>query len=537
MYTKIYLGLILFFGLAFEGHAQQVIVLQSEHITSALSSHRDPNFNLSELRSLYTLRNNTPLWIVNGQLSRNAMQLKQIFESSHQHGLNPSDYLIPRIQSFWNAKQPVPALELELLLSQAVILYVSDLSNGRLRPDSVDNEIDFRKRTFTHYTQLNNILTNSQNLTADLERFSPPHPQYQKLKQELARLQALQKQGSWTRVETKRVLKSGFTGTDVAHLRKRLFEEEHLSTNNESTSFDLDLVNAVKSYQYQNNMPQDGIVGPKVLVALNSSIEKMINSVIANMEKWRWLPAQFGDRYIFVNTAHAFMTLFENKEEVMSMKVVIGRMLRRTPTLADRITEVRMNPYWNVPENLVNKDILSNARKNVQYFTNEQIKIFDRASNEIDPTTIDWTNLNAGSVPYRFRQEPGAHNSLGRVKFNMTNNRAIYMHDTNHKEHFPMSDRHWSSGCIRLEKPVELAQYLLRDKGDWSKEEILQYTTRPTQTQADFSVPLTTPMPVVVAFLTVTFDKEGRAIYANDVYGQDERIIRAFETDAQGYQD
>jgi murein L,D-transpeptidase YcbB/YkuD len=300
------------------------------------------------------------------------------------------------------------------------------------------------------------------------------------------------------------------------------------STVNPSLLYDATLVEAVKEFQWDHKLKPDGVIGPRGFAILNTSIDERIKEVRATLEKWRWMPRSLGNRYILVNIARQEMQLFENGQIVMSMKTVNGQVLRPTNILFDSIVSVDLNPYWNPPPSLILADIMPKQRANPNHMAEEHVKIFGKGGVEIDPLTVPWNQYINSIPPYQFREEPGINNSLGVVKFQTTNSSAIYLHDTNHREFFDQYDeRFLSSGCIRLQHPLDLLQYLLRNKPEWTPEKIDQTLSQPNS-YTHTIVPLgRDSIPFYVFYGTASFDDKGNLRFARDAYYLDERIVRA----------
>ncbi|MEQ1878447.1 MAG: L,D-transpeptidase family protein, partial [Bdellovibrionia bacterium] len=459
---------------------------------------------LAPLKSFFESRSFASIFVgANNQPTPVAAAFKEAVSKAGVRGLNPEDYWSKDMDSRWSPSSREQAIELELLLAQSFLRFSSDLAGGRVDPASIDNEIDFRRRPVTDYNVLNGIVSTAENVKVGLDSLEPKHPSYERLKQNLARYLDLRANGGWKALVAQKKLQLGMSSQAVPALRERLGITGQLSAVDAADPiplFDDTLRTAVVTYQRQHGLTADGIVGPQFYTSLNIPVEKRIQMVAATMEKWRWLPQNLGERYIFVNLARQELQVVENLQPIIKMKVVVGRVLRRTPSLADQVVDVALNPYWNVPQNLVLKDVLPGVKADPNYFASLGMKVFTPdGATEIDPATIDWKNVSPTTVNYRFRQEPGVHNSLGIVKFNLTNSRAIYMHDTPHKELFPEPTRYFSSGCVRLEKPLELAEYLLKDTGLWEMKKIKEFTKLPVN--PDYRIPLARPIPVYLVHL------------------------------------
>jgi murein L,D-transpeptidase YcbB/YkuD len=227
-----------------------------------------------------------------------------------------------------------------------------------------------------------------------------------------------------------------------------------------------------------------------------------------------------GERYILVNIADFRLKAVEKGELARTMKTIIGSPERQTPLFKEEITYLVLNPYWNIPRQIAVQDILPKVKKNPNYLKEQKIKVFSNwpgNSKPIDYDEIEWSELNPGNFDYYLRQEPGTINSLGRVKFMFPNPYNIYLHDTSNQSLFANSFRAFSSGCVRVEKPVELAHYLLKEEQGWDEKKIVEIISQQTRRVVELSEPI----PVYIVYLTAWVDKAGIVQFRNDIYGRD----------------
>jgi murein L,D-transpeptidase YcbB/YkuD len=245
-----------------------------------------------------------------------------------------------------------------------------------------------------------------------------------------------------------------------------------------------------------------------------------------NMERMRWIPDNVEQRSIVVNIADFEMNVLENEKTVLSMKVVVGKPFQRTPVFTAKMTYLVINPSWNVPDSIAQKEILKNIKKDSQYLAKQNIKVlrgWGPQEKETDPETIEWSKITENTLAYRFRQEPGPMNPLGRIKFMLPNKFDVYLHDTPSKHLFSESVRTFSHGCIRIEKPIELGEYVLQDDLLWSREKLLAAIEKGTEQ----SFPLPHPVNVHFLYLTAWVDGEGVLQFRNDVYERDKQLDEA----------
>jgi len=270
----------------------------------------------------------------------------------------------------------------------------------------------------------------------------------------------------------------------------------------------------------------DGLVGNTTLAALNVPVAERLQQLALNMERWRCLPRQYGSHYLMVNIADFSLAVVEDDKIVSTMRVVVGTKDRPTPILAGKMTYLELNPYWNIPAKLVKADILPIAVSDPEYLRKQQIRIFcdwDPHATELSIDAIDWVNIAPATFTYRLRQDPGPQNALGRIKFMFPNKENVYLHDTPARHLFQYSRRSFSSGCVRVEKPLELAAYLLRDRPGWTITRI-QEAIACNETLA---LELHESIPVYLLYWTAWVDVDGSVNFREDIYGQDEALAEA----------
>jgi murein L,D-transpeptidase YcbB/YkuD len=261
---------------------------------------------------------------------------------------------------------------------------------------------------------------------------------------------------------------------------------------------------------------------------LNTSLQKRIRQIELNMERWRWVPRNIGNRYLIVNIADFKLWVIENRRRVLDMRVVVGRPYRRTPVFSAKMTFMVINPHWNIPQRLAIKDILPKIQKNIHYIEQQRIKVFkdwSKNAEEIDPETIVWNRIEPRNFTYKLRQEPGPRNVLGRMKFIFPNKFAVYLHDTPKRSLFKENNRDFSSGCIRVEEPISLAVYLLQDDPSWTRERLIEAI----ENKAPQVVGLKRPITVHLQYRTAWVDETGRLNFRHDIYDRDRPLDRALK--------
>lgn len=456
----------------------------------------------------------------------------EVIRNSYREGLRPEDYRLHAIEtqlsglyeSILRGKTPdsKKLAELDLLLTDAFLLYASHMQYGRIDHRNVYPKWVIYQRSADLTAVLRDALA-SESIEETLAELAPFHPGYDGLKEKLISYQRIAENGGWPQIPRGPKMKKGLRGNRVAILRQRLSASGDLETvkENRVNIFDNDMEVAVKKFQKRHGLKIDGTVGRSTLEAMNIPIEKRIQQIALNMDRMRWLPDDLGERYVFVNIADFHLEVVEEDREVMTMKIIAGKHDWRSCVLSAKVTYLELNPYWKVPDSIAEKEILPQVKKNPEYLAGKKIKMFrdwNDQGKEIDPKTVDWSRIRKKNFPYKLRQEPGPGNPLGRIKFIFPNECEIYLHDTTTRHLFGRQRRDFSHGCIRIEKPMELATYLLKNKENWTRKKILA-EIRKGKRQV---VMLSSPFDVHIFYGTAWVDREGNLQFRNDIYHIDD---------------
>ncbi len=474
------------------------------------------------LRQWYGETGFQPLWIGPDGANGKARDFLVTLRLAEREGLVPGDYPIHEIETRMAAS---PA-EAELLLSNALVDYLSDLRTGRLAAKTAYPAL------FTQPGEIDRlaILQKAREVAEigrAIESYTPTNPIYQRLRRILGDYRDIAANGGWPLVPEGPSLKPGMRDGRVAILRQRLMAtKDLLDKGNEADLYDEALLLAVERFQKRHGLEADGIVGRNTLAELNIPVQRRIEQIIVNMERWRWMPDDLGDRYILVNLAGYELEVVEYGSVVMAMRIVTGKPYRRTPVFTGSMTYLEFNPTWTVPPTIVKHDILPKVRKDPGYLTSQNIRVFAGwrdDSPEMSPTAIDWSVVDAKRNPFRLRQDPGPGNALGRVKFMLPNRFNVYLHDTPSRELFNKTVRSFSSGCVRLENPLGMAEYLTADLPGWDRKQIEKVIASGKTTV----VRLTRPVPVHLTYSTAWFGEGGTIHFRDDVYARDDLLYQA----------
>ena len=446
--------------------------------------------------------------------------LLEALRRAEDHGLNPAEYASERLDAL--AKQigeggsderaAATLADFDLLLTTAFFRYASDVSTGRVHPDEVQKDWHTNPPELDLAKALDEALARN-NLATLLESLPPPHPGYARLRQSLRNLREVEAAGGWPTIPPGPKLASGSTGPRVAMLRRRLSE----SAAAPSERFDAALATSVRGFQSAHGIEPDGVVSDDTLAELNVPAGERIRQVELNLERWRWIPRDLGDPHVIVNIPGYDLELARKDEEPWRTRVVAGKVYTPTPVFSDRIVAIVVNPPWNVPESIAKGEFLPELQENPGTFARKGIRILEGSgekAREVDPRRVKWSDVDPEHFPYRFRQDPGKENPLGRVKFDLTNEFHVYLHDTPAGGVFSRTDRDLSHGCIRVENALDLANQIASEA---SKEKISEALEQPEERR----IPLDSKIRVHLLYWTAWTDKVGNLHFVPDVYGFD----------------
>jgi len=497
--------------------------------------------NPALLLNFYLHREVEPVWVTEDGLNTQAEVLIETIRKADLEGFDSKTYhrddiftLLTDIEHSrtMDMSDPAKFAEFELLLTDALFSYGFNLSEGIVEPYS--NNFDWHiKKPKKDLSKILQAVLNDDRLEELVDTLQPRHSGYLRLKSALLKYQNIKKSGSWQKVSAGSKMLKGDAGKRIVALRLRLIASRDLEgpINGSQEYFDEALENGVKRFQARQGLKVDGIVGSNTLAALNVSLEDRIQQIKLNMERWRWLPQDLGERYILVNTANFLLHVIENEQTVKTIRVIVGKKKRPTPILSRKITYLELNPYWNIPHKIALNDILPCIKKDPDYLTDKGIRIFENwteDAKELNPESIDWDGIEKDNFIYKLRQDPKSSNALGRVKFMFPNEFSIYLHDTPARELFNKTKRAFSSGCIRVEKPVELAAYLLSDSPKWNLP-VLIAAVNSKKTKA---ISLPDPINILILYWTAWVDKDGTTHFREDIYGRDRQLNIAFNDKA-----
>lgn len=473
------------------------------------------------MRQFYDKRMFRPLWLADGKPTEFSKALIKRLMTASDAGLPNIDlqaYLEP-LNAGGNDQQQAA---FEVALTEGVVQYARSLSVGRYVPVMVDSGWYIPPRTFNASEFLQNLVT-SPDASQLLNGLEPPSEEYQQLKQVLKRYRELAARGGWPMLPVKTTpLKPGMKSDLVPLLRQRLMAQQEFSSSApmNSTTYDPALAQAVKLFQRHHGLKDDGVIGSGTIVVLNVPVEERIQSVIASLERWRWMPRDLGQRYVMVNLPEFGLQLYDQGRVVWRTRIINGEKKHPSPSIAAEIIQVKANPEWFVPNKIAIKEMIPELQKNPNYLRDNGYKLYVREGRvEVNPRNVDWNgHYTVRDFPYLIKQDLGDANALGRVKLVMPNKQAIYLHDTPYKALFDKEVRTFSHGCIRVQNPEALAGHLL-DKLD--PEQGKQRVMREIDQGVTVDIDLPEKVPVYLAYFTARVDASGEVRFLQDIYGRD----------------
>lgn len=467
----------------------------------------------------------------------NLEQMLFVLHNINLEGLNPQDYNLSAIEKLADkiilseVVEVADISRLDLLLTDSFLLLSSHLAGGKIDAVTIDPLWKASRRALMiDWERFKDSTLRDSRIIKNLQILTPGHREYCNLKKALAEYRQIQENGGWGRFNTLLPkLEKGACHSDIALLRKRLaVTQGYISeTIEDKDLFDQSLYEQVIRFQLRNGLVADGVVGKATIEALNIPVEDRIATIEANLERWRWLSNDLGERYIKVNIANFDLQIIEKDDLVFSTEAIVGLTSRETPVFSSIMTYLVLNPDWTVPPTILNTDIVPSVISNPDYLTEKNLKILRIDGTEVDPSSIDWINIVATGFPYRIHQDPGPENALGRVKFIFPNQYSVYIHDTPNHKLFGRSDRSLSSGCIRVNDPLALAAWLMKDSPAWTPEQIKIVI----DLGKERTVNLIKPIQVHIVYLTAWASNDGLVYFRKDIYDRDQPLLAALKHD------
>lgn len=442
-------------------------------------------------------------------------------------GLKPSDYpadYLLNLRGSVDPSDPVAAAFTELTFTSFFIKYATDLRTGRFIPQKIDPDL-FQPKGRINKSRLLASLSRSGSPNTVLDRIAPPNRHYRVLKPALAKYRHIVDLGGWKQVPFGPTLKPGMSDPRMPLIRARLELTGDLSKSagagEDPNLYSNAIAKGVKRFQRRVGLNDEGIIGKLSLIQMNISAKERLRQIVVNMERWRWMPQNMGNTHIMVNIAAFELYRVKNNKVIETKNVVVGQKFHQTPVFFDKMKYVVLNPNWTLPYSIATNELLPKLQKDPNYLKADFEVL--RGGKPVDPYSIDWTQYSKNGFPFVFRQRPGPTNALGQVKFIFPNKHAIYLHDTPSKSLFTRRSRAFSHGCIRVHKPIGLAEHILAQVPGWTPQRILATLASRKLTRVN----LVKPIPIHLVYATVWAGKNGTVNFRPDIYGRDRKLYRA----------
>jgi len=479
-------------------------------------------------RTFYERREFAPAWIEDGAPTPQMESLLQAIHAADREGLDPELYsarLLDERKAIASSGfltrrgfNPQEAVAMDVWLTWLYMKFASDLADGIADLAQADPAWKIDTKPFDALSHLKQALRDNR-VAESLAELAPTNPDYRSLQRALQEYRDKAEQGGWPLVPAGLKLKPGQSSALVTALAARLAATGDLTgappSANGSISYDSELQEAVKRFQRRHGLTDDGVVGPTVVAEMNVPIADRIRQIELNMERWRWLPRDLGDRHILVNIPEMRLDVWDHGSDALSMRVVVGKVDTPTPIFSDRMTYLVFAPFWNVPPDIAKKETLPSVLNDPGFLTRTNMEVVDASGRPVNARDIDLSSPEK----YRFRQRPGTSNALGLVKFMFPNQFNVYLHDTPADSLFSRASRSFSHGCVRVEQPDKLAEYVLRDQPEWTQERI----NDAMHGDEERVVKLKAAIPVYLGYWTARATPDRVVQFRKDVYGIDAR--------------
>jgi murein L,D-transpeptidase YcbB/YkuD len=515
----------------------------STHIQSLIQRGMHPRLRWggfpdyqAQLDTLYRQNALAPLWIRDGQPTPQAAAMVASLAEADDKGLDAADYDAELLRNWLaapeiaHAANPHDIAAFDVALSLSAMRYVSNLYLGRVNPRSVDFGFSTESRKVDLPSLIQKI-AQSERPKDLVDAMEPKLPIYQSLKEALVRYRQLAKETAAPQLAFPAKFKPGASHRDVPALRRFLLALGDLKEIRpelaDSETYDPDLADAVQSFQQRHGLAADGVIGRGTLNQLNYPLSGRVRQIQLGLERLRWLPEEIKGLYLIVNIPS--FQLYGSRDgdgfghHDIQMNVIVGDAAngRHTPVFHADMTYVIFRPYWNVPYKITAKELLPAIRNNPGYLAKNNMEIVSNSSANASPYALSEEAIEMLSTgAARLRQKPGAKNALGLVKFAFPNNNNVYLHSTPSQGLFKRARRDFSHGCIRVEDPVRLAEWVLADRSEWTEGRIKAAMSGSTSK----TVTLDKPIPVYIFYSTVLADRDGRVSFYDDIYGHDSTL-------------
>jgi L,D-transpeptidase YcbB len=482
-----------------------------------------------QIKRLYESAHFLPLWIKGDEPTPQATYLLEALRASRLKGLNPSDYdaeiLATKSRSLKGASALAQA-SFDAALTQSTMQYISDLRVGRVNPKHLKVDIDVQSKKYDLPEFMARKVVSAGNIQSILDQIEPPYAGYRRIENTLKQYLDLAAKGDGAKVPAgTRTIAPGDPYAGTAELADRLHLLGDLPQGGSFNSFSGALVEGVKHFQARHGLAADGKLDAATLRELNTPLTARVQQIDDALERWRWMPTEFQQPPVLVNIPEFRLRAYSADHQLaLSMNVVVGKAApTQTPVFTNDIKFIVFRPYWSVPPGILRRTVIPGILKSSGYLARERFEVTDSSGKLVSPNDDLVAGLRSGK--YFVRQKPGPTNALGLIKFMFPNTYSVYLHSTPSTELFSRSRRDFSSGCIRLEKPAELASFLLRNQLDGQQPWTLALVQQAMDSGRDNrQVNLAVKIPVLILYVTAVAEEDGTVHFFDDIYGHDKRL-------------
>ncbi|MDR0229451.1 MAG: L,D-transpeptidase family protein [Flavobacteriaceae bacterium] len=449
--------------------------------------------------------------------ANNRKQLVDAIYSLQYDGIKIAKYNIDILEGYhkrYETLSNADKIKADIYFSNAYTKAIDHLLNGMLNARNLYNDWDIDRKELNPSSTMLLALSNEA-ISTTFDSVRPKQEIYAKYRSKLEQLYALEQDS----LITFKGAKLNDTILSIVAVKKHLSFLNYLKdVDTSDVTYNTAIANSVKKYQTKNKLTPNGYLDDKTKQTILAEEEMIKKKLVVNLERWRWFPREFGEHYILVNIPDFHLVAVSNNDTVQKLKVVVGKPERKTPILSSKLTTVVINPTWTVPPTIMKNDLIPSAKANLGYFASRNFTIYNSAGKVVEPA--NWNSEKGTS--YRYVQKGGVGNTLGRIKFMFNNNHAVYLHDTPSKWGFDKNQRGLSSGCVRVQNPFDLAQFVFDiEKTNLSKEKVQEVLE--SQKTSNYG---TSKVPIEIhqLYWTVQVDNKGQITYFNDLYEYDDNL-------------
>lgn len=513
------------------------IQLRVEQVSTenGLEIEGEPISSRTVLPTFYERRGYFPAWLHQQSVD----QLFDVLEHIDADGLDPQDYHLAALEKLRSQiadsadPDETQLAEFDILLSDALTRLGYHMLIGKVDPEDLDSNWNMP----ASLGSLDEMLALSgsiedQAVEQMVESLRPDDELYRRLKKALQEYREIQAGGGWQGVAEGDSLKPGRIDARVVALCKRLQITGDIRPGHTcSPELDETVENGVIAFQKRHGLDADGIAGKATIAAMNVPVDKRVDQIRVNLERARWVLRDLPDDFVLVDIAGFNVSYIRDKQIVWQTRAQVGKPFRATPVFRSEIKYMVMNPTWTVPPTILENDVLPKIRTDPGYLAKKNMRVIDHSGKPVNAASINWSKYPGEKFPYMIRQDPGPANALGRIKFMFPNKHLVYLHDTPSRSLFGRSERAFSSGCIRVERPYEFAELLLDDREKWSEGQVVAAVDS-LETR---SVSLPKPVTVILLYWTVNVDKSGQVFFKKDIYKRDQAVLAGLEKAFYGF--